>query len=139
MKTTIKQTLALLTVVTGFAFISCNSSETSLATPTEMPKEKSLRHVVMFQFKADATPEQIKKIEEEFSKLPNEIDTITDYEWGTNVSKEDKDQGFTHCFIVSFKDQAGLDVYGPHPAHQAFVKVLLPSLEKVLVLDFFTK
>ena len=94
------------------------------------------RHVVLFKFKAEATKAQIEHIEKEFGKLPKKINTITGYEWGTNVSKENHDQGFTHCFIVSFKDKAGLDVYTPHAAHQAFVKELLPILDKVLVIDF---
>ncbi len=102
-------------------------------------KAAPLRHVVMFKFKDTATKEQIAAIEKAFGELPKKIKTITGYEWGTNVSKENKSQGFTHCFVVTFKDQKGLDVYGPHAAHQAFVKLLLPSLDKVLVLDFFAK
>jgi len=98
-----------------------------------------LRHVVMFKFKDTATEEQVAAIEKAFGELPKKIKTITGYEWGTNVSKENKSQGFTHCFVVTFKDQKGLDVYVPHADHQAFVKLLLPSLDKVLVLDFFAK
>ncbi len=97
------------------------------------------RHVVMFKFKDGATKEQVTAIETAFSALPKKINTITGYEWGTNVGKENKNQGFTHCFIVTFKDQAGLDVYIPHPAHKKFVELLLPSLDKVLVFDFVAK
>lgn len=98
-----------------------------------------LRHVVMFKFKEGTTDEQITSIEKAFAELPSKIKTIKDYEWGTNVSQENKNQGFTHCFIVTFDDQKGLDTYGPHPAHQAFVKMLGPVLDKVLVLDFIAK
>ena len=97
------------------------------------------RHVVMFKFKDDATKEQVKALENGFSALPAKIDTIVDYEWGTNVGDRNKNQGFTHCFIVTFKDKAGLDVYIPHPAHKEFVKQLMPSLDKVLVFDFVAK
>lgn len=97
------------------------------------------RHVVMFKFKDTATKEQIAAIEKAFSALPKKINTIKGYEWGINVGKENKNQGFTHCFIVSFKNQKGLDVYTPHAAHQAFVKELLPILDKVLVLDFIAQ
>ncbi len=100
---------------------------------------KPLRHVVMFKFKDESTKEQIATIEKAFGELPEKIATIKGYEWGTNVSKENKSQGFTHCFVVTFADQKGLDVYGPHAAHQAFVKLLLPNLDKVLVLDFFAQ
>ncbi|MEJ6571132.1 MAG: Dabb family protein [Akkermansiaceae bacterium] len=121
-----------LILLASFLFCSAISAE---------PKDKvaPLRHVVMFKFKDTATKEQIAAIEKGFSALPKKIETITGYEWGTNVSKENKAQGFTHCFIVSFKNQKGLDVYTPHAAHQAFVKELLPILDKVLVLDFIAQ
>ena len=101
--------------------------------------EPVLRHVVLFQFKESATPEQVKEVEDAFSNLPNEIDVIQDYEWGTNVSPEGHDQGFTHCFFLTFKTEEDRNAYLPHPAHKAFGKVLGPYLEKVCVVDYWTK
>ena len=98
--------------------------------------EKPLRHIVLFRFKDSSTPEQVKKVVDAFSALPGKINTITGYEWGTNISTENLAQGFTHCFMVSFKNEAGRDFYLPHPAHQEFVKILSPHLDKVLVFDF---
>lgn len=94
------------------------------------------RHVVCFKFTEDATPAQIKKVEKAFAALPDKIDTIVDFEWGTNVSPENRAKGFTHCFVVTFKDMAGLEVYLPHEDHQAFVKILKPILDDVFVFDF---
>jgi hypothetical protein len=99
-------------------------------------KNGSYRHVVCFKFKDDASKEQVTAIEKAFAELPKKIDTITDYEWGTNVSPENHAQGFTHCFIVTFADQKGLEAYIPHDAHQAFVKKLGPIIDKVFVIDF---
>ncbi|HUU29968.1 MAG TPA: Dabb family protein [archaeon] len=98
-----------------------------------------LRHVVLFKFKEDTTPDQIKKIESEFCALPGKIKAIYDFEWGTDVSVENLSQGFTHCFVVTFRDQAGRDEYLPHPAHKEFGAFLQPYLEKVLVVDYWTK
>jgi Stress responsive A/B Barrel Domain len=97
------------------------------------------RHVVLLKFKADATPEQVAQVETAFRKLKEQIDTITALEWGMNVSPEGKDDGFTHCFFLTFKDKAGLDVYLPHPAHKAFGGVLRPHLDKVLVIDYIAQ
>ena len=104
------------------------------ATPA--PAAGVYRHVVCFKFKDEAKPDQVKAIEKAFVELREKITTITDLEWGTNVSPENHAQGFTHCFIVSFKDKAGLEVYLPHKAHKEFVELLLPSLDKVFVIDF---
>ncbi|HNR32011.1 MAG TPA: Dabb family protein [Candidatus Hydrogenedentes bacterium] len=38
--------------------------------------------------------------------------------------------------MTTFADAAGRDAYIPHQAHQDYVKVLLPHLDKLLVLDF---
>ncbi|HUG92118.1 MAG TPA: Dabb family protein [Planctomycetaceae bacterium] len=95
-----------------------------------------LRHVVLFKFKADATPEQIKAVEAGFAELPKKIDTIQAYEWGTDVSPEMRSQGFTHCFLVTFRNAQGRDAYLPHAAHQEFVKLVLPILDDVLVVDY---
>jgi hypothetical protein len=98
-----------------------------------------LRHVVLFKFKDSTTPEQVKAIEDNFRGLPDRVPTITDFEWGTNVSEENKSEGYTHCFLVTFADVAGRAVYLPHAAHKEFVELLLPSLDKVLVIDYAAK
>lgn len=94
------------------------------------------RHAVFFKFKDSATPAQIKEIEDGFRALPSKIDVVTGFEWGTNVSPENLNDGFTHCFFVTFKDKAGIEIYIPHPAHKAFVDLLKPQLDKVFVLDY---
>jgi hypothetical protein len=94
------------------------------------------RHVVLFKFKDSATPEQVEAVKTAFLALPTKIDTVVSLEWGTNVSPENKNDGYTHCFFVTFKDKAGVDVYLPHPAHKEFGALLRPILDKVLVVDY---
>lgn len=101
-------------------------------------KKPVLRHVVLFQYK-DGTPSaKVKEISAAFAGLPSKIDTIVGFEWGTDVSVENKTKGFTHGFVVSFRDKAGRAVYLPHPAHQEFVKLVGPHLADVLVFDYST-
>lgn len=107
-----------------------------LMTASASAADTPYRHVVLFKFKDSATPEQVKSVEEAFRALPKKIDTITGFEFGTNVSPEGKDEGFTHCFFLTFKDKAGLEVYLPHPAHKEFGATLRPFLDKVLVIDY---
>ena len=104
-----------------------------------MASEKVLRHVVMFQFTANTTPEQVKDIENAFRALPQKIPGITGFEWGTNVSPENKNQGLTHCFFLTFRSQADRDAYLPHPAHKAFGAMLKGHVEKVCVLDYWAQ
>ena len=76
---------------------------------------KLLRHVVLFSFKAGSTPEQIKAVETAFAALPQKIKQIKTFEWGTNNSPENLNQGFTHCFFVSFASEEDRAIYLPHP------------------------
>ena len=98
-----------------------------------------LMHVVAFKFKSSASPEDIKKVEQAFEKLKHQIPQVVTLEWGTNVSPEGKSEGFTHCFVVTFKDAKARDAYLPHAAHKEFVSLLLPRLEKVMVVDYFAQ
>ena len=93
-------------------------------------------HVVHFKFKKEATPEQIKKVETEFAALKGKIDTVQTLNWGTDISPEKLSDGFTHCWVLTFKDAAARDTYLTHPAHKAFVEIALPAIEKPLVVDF---
>ena len=78
----------------------------------------------------------LAKVATEFGEKVKKIPGIVDLEWGTNVSPEGLDQGFTHCFLVTFEDVAARDAYLPHPAHVAFGALLQPHLERVLVVDY---
>ncbi len=100
---------------------------------------EKLQHVVSFRFKSSASSEDLKKVEDGFRALKEKIPQIEKLEWGTNVSKEKRDKGFTHCFIVTFKNENDRDVYIAHPDHKAFGKALGPVLEDVFVIDFWAK
>ncbi len=111
----------------------------SAALATLAAAEGEFRHVVLFKFKPEATADKVREIEKAFAELPQKIDTITGFEWGPSESVEGLNDGFTHCFLVTFKDKAGLEVYIPHEAHQEFVAKLKPLLEKALVFDYTAK
>ena len=117
----------------GWAVVSAQQAGTSKKA------EKVLRHVVLLKFKDGATPEQIKTMEDGFRALPGKIAFVHGFEWGTNVSVENLSQGFTHCFLVTFTSEEDRNKYIPHPAHQEFVELLRPHLDKVLVIDYWVK
>ncbi len=127
-----------------FSFFSCtqtdqNQDDQAMSQSVETSSQRMLRHVVLFKFKETSSAESIDSIENAFRELPKKIKEIKDFEWGTDVSVENLSQGFTHCFFVSFADEAGREVYLPHPDHQAFVNLASPHIDKVLVVDYFSK
>lgn len=115
----------------------CATLLLGLAWPANASQK--LQHVVCFKFKSAAAAAEVKKVEEAFQALKKTIPEITALEWGTNVSKEQRDKGFTHCFIVTFKNEKDRDAYIVHPEHKAFVGIVGPVVEDVFVIDFWVK
>ena len=129
----------LVCATLGTLLIAGIMSQTSAADRLATQPKKQLRHVVMYKFKAETTPQQIQEVVDAFSALPGKIDTIAGFERGTNVSEENKSEGFTHCFVVTFRDVAGRAVYLKHPAHDEYVKVVKDRREKVIVFDYWAE
>ncbi|MCR9066721.1 MAG: Dabb family protein [Cytophagales bacterium] len=131
-------------IVFGLLFIgiaSCTQKEEETKEiVTEEPEMKEkLRHVVMFKFKETSSDEDIMDVIAAFENLPNEIKEIKDFEWGINNSPENLNDGLTHCFTLTFDSEEGRAAYLPHPAHKAFGEKLGPHLDKVTVVDYWTK
>jgi hypothetical protein len=106
---------------------------------TKEKKSGKLLHVVAFKFKESATKEQIKEVEDAFRDLKKKIKEVKDYQWGTNVSPEKHDKGFTHGFVLGFTSEKDRDTYLNHPDHKAFGKLVGPVLADVFVIDFWAQ
>lgn len=128
------KTIYLAALVSSFMFLASTVQAQSKPSGGAV-----LRHVVMFKFKDTSSAEDVKKVEDAFRALAGKIKLIRDFEWGTNSSPENLNQGLTHCFLVTFHSDKDRDAYLVHPDHQAFVEVLKPHLDKVTVLDFWSK
>lgn len=109
--------------------------------PTQMTEPKPpYRHVVLFKFKATTSESTVEAIEAAFRALCAQLGFVQDFEWGRNSSPENLDNGFTHCFIVTFASAADRDAYLPHPAHVEFCKRYLDdNLDKACVVDFLAQ
>ena len=123
----------------GNANKCCKMSKTECQKTCAKECPKVLRHVVLFKFKDGTTPEKIKEVQNSFAALPTQIDIIKGFEMGTNVSPENKSEGLTHCFMLSFSSDADRDAYLVHPAHKEFGKSLGGCLDKVVVVDYWNK
>ncbi|HMG91688.1 MAG TPA: Dabb family protein [Chryseolinea sp.] len=129
----------LRNIIFGFFIIAMITTAPLAANAQKKDNSPALRHVVLFKFKDTSKPEEVKKVEEAFVALAGKIKLIKDFEWGTNNSPENLNQGLTHCFIATFSSDKDRDEYLIHPDHKAFVDVLRPHLDKVTVIDYWTK
>lgn len=148
----------LLLTLVGLVLVGCESPNTSQQAPpprNEKPEVKQdarhtrgstnddlandrlLRHAVFLKFKQESSPSDLTKVVDAFVSLKNRIPAIVDLQWGENNSPEKLNAGFTHCFILTFKDEAGRDAYLPHPEHKAFGGMLRPHVAGVFVIDYW--
>jgi hypothetical protein len=127
----------LITCLAAFAAMAC--STTPAAQPVVAPVPVgAVRHVVVFRYKPDASPEKIQQVTEALTALKDKIPGILALEHGVNNSPEKLNQGFTHVFQLTFTNAAARDTYLPHPAHKAFGTLLgsLGILDAVFVVDY---
>ena len=145
----LKKIMKAFTLIYGFLCLVCfnacfdgeatNKTEISKYLEIEnTQKLKKLRHLVLLKFKETATQADIYKVEQAFAELPSLIEQIKEFEWGLNNSPENLNKGYTHGFLLTFDNETDRDLYLPHPDHKAFVKVLEPILDDVLVVDYWT-
>jgi len=94
-----------------------------------------MKHVVLCAFVDGLDPAAIIA---DFAALATTVPSVQALEHGPNVSPEGLDDGFTHCFTVTFASAADRDQYLIDPVHLAFVERFRPTLAKILVVDYET-
>ena len=102
-------------------------------------KAKKLRHIVAFKFKPEISIEQMQQTTAHFHSLKAKIPEIIEFEGGADIAFEKKKGKYTHCFIVTVKNEKDLAIYGGHPDHKAFSKAVDPLLAEVMVVDYWTE
>ena len=145
----------VLTLAASILSLHCTAEDTKQAKPTTGSQNHTLvnttntphpapaksdtvlRHAVFFSFNENSSDADVQKVVKAFAALPKKIDAIIDFQSGINNSPEGLDDGFTHCFLLTFKDEEGRETYLPHPAHREFGATLRPHLNDVFVIDYW--
>jgi hypothetical protein len=96
----------------------------------------SLKHIAIAKFKSGTSDRQVVDFFEAIGRIREVVPGIRDYSWGVNNSTEGLSQGFTHAFVMTFKDAATREAYLQHPAHEKAKNGILPSIEAVVVFDY---
>lgn len=95
-----------------------------------------IKHIVLLRFKSVIPRVRLNEHENEFRALRTKMPINFTFEWGTNVSSEGLNMGFSHCFQLGFDDARARDQYLVHPAHVEFSNQIKASLDGVLVFDY---
>jgi hypothetical protein len=104
----------------------------SLGSPDRARAESdsvSVFHVFAFQWKPGTSDAQKQRAAKEIGAFQGVIPGLLQTHAGPNISPRGK--GYTFGGIMQFKDQASLDAYVQHPAHQALLAWLVPLIDAV--------
>ena len=88
-----------------------------------------IHHLVLFRFKQGATPAQISAVFAALDGLRTRIPGLLSFAGGPYSSPEGMQRGYTHAFVMTFRDAAARDAYLPHPEHARVVSMIAGVLE----------
>ncbi len=127
MKKIIKSNALLFFFICSLVLMGCQNNN-----------QEQMRHIVIFKYKPTASEAQIEKVTTALRDLKDKIPGIVSFEHGINNSPENKNMGFSHVYLFTFKDAAARDTYLPHPEHKKFGAMLgeLNILEDAFVVDY---
>jgi len=127
-----------MSTITRRALIRNSGIATSLAAlvPHRLPllagdagTAGTVFHVFAFQWKPGTSEAQKQKAAKDIAAFQGQIPGLLQTHVGPNISPRGK--GYTFGGIMQFKDQASLDAYVQHPAHQALLAWLVPLIDAI--------
>ena len=93
-----------------------------------------ITHVVLFKFKPETTEAQIQQLAEGLGALPQLIEEIREFRFGSDVVRSERSYDFG--LISSFDDLDALQSYQVHPEHQKVVAHAKAIASNVTAVDF---
>ncbi len=79
-----------------------------------------IKHIVLFRFTEDSTPEQHAGLLQELSGFPQRFPDMQ--RWTMGVNQSSRDDRFTNGFVIEFDDEQRLENYLRSDAHESFVR-----------------
>jgi len=118
---------------TTFKTIILFSLFTLMASSSINKKQDYFYHVLMLEFSKNADIDQITKAMLKFE----DIASVKEVRFGKiNPNERNKNQNFTHCLVLKFENEKGLQDYIKDPYHQNFLKNHLADIADIYTADF---
>jgi hypothetical protein len=99
-----------------------------------------IHHLVLLKLKKGTTAQRVAEVFAELAGLQGKIPGLLSFAGGPYSSPEGLHRGFTHGFVMTFRDARARDAYLPHPEHETVKESILPLLEGgldgVVAFDF---
>jgi hypothetical protein len=87
-----------------------------------------LRHIVLFSWTAEATPEQKQKVSTELAALPPLMRGLRAYRAGGDAGLVEGN--FDYAVVADFDDAQSYLAYRDHPAHRAVIEQTIAPIRR---------
>ncbi|XP_057771286.1 stress-response A/B barrel domain-containing protein HS1-like [Salvia miltiorrhiza] len=101
-----------------------------------MESKREIKHILVVKFNEGATEQQIEECIKQFCNLVDLVPSIKAFKWGKEMGIVNLNQGFTHVFEATFESAEDVAAYVSNPNHANYASLLMPLVEKFVVLDF---
>ncbi len=96
-----------------------------------------VEHLVWFKLKEGITQDEKATLMQSLRDLKNQVPDILQLAVGEDFSG--RSRGFEMGLVVRFPNRQALEIYGPHPSHEAFIEKCKHLWVDVQALDFETE
>lgn len=120
-----RRTVLQLGSAAGATLLALNLSKLAIA----QTDSASVFHVFAFQWKPGTSEVQKERARKNILAFQGVIPGLLQTHVGPNISPRGK--GYTFGGIMQFKDEASLDAYVHHPAHESLLLWLVPLIDAV--------
>ena len=93
----------------------------------------AVEHIVMIEPNDNVSDAEMKQVIEGIKELKDKIPGVLDIKIGDNFT--DRAPHISHAAVITLADKEALAAYGPHPAHQELLKILLPAAKSLTIAD----
>ena len=99
-----------------------------------------MTHAVLLRIRREVPKMDVERIFAELAAMKEKVPGMLSFGGGAYSSSEGLNKGFTHGFVMTFRDARARDAYLAHPAHEAVkgrvLEVLDGGIDGAVAFDF---
>ena len=93
----------------------------------------TIEHLVLIEANEGVSEAEAQEVMDGISALKGKVPGVLEVKIGKNFT--DRAPHITHAASITLADKAALAAYGPHPAHQDLLKILMPMAKNLTIAD----